>query len=185
MAKYFLLCLAVIMVTLSCQKKELKDNEQFKIGRDFVGLINDSTQVKDLKFIFQNDSIVYNKEDDSFIGGINAYNIFEKNSNLLLRIFPNEALDSTSTIDFILIKDSRFKTEKGISILSTFNDIKNAYNISEFRNTLNSIELLINEIDATFVVNKNELLTTFDYGVEIDSTQLPKSLKFSSLQIHF
>ena len=174
------------LVILSCktEKEETKQN-RFEIKKHHVGIITDSTQIKDLKVLFCNDSIVNYKEDDSFIGGINTYDIFENNGNLILSIVPYEALDSTSTIDFILIKDSRYKTEKGISVLSTYQDIKNTYSISEFRNTLNSIELIINEIDATFIIDKKELLTTFDYGVEIDSTQLPNSSKFSSFIINF
>ncbi|MBT8243674.1 MAG: hypothetical protein HKP48_03240 [Winogradskyella sp.] len=185
MSKHLILCLISFALIFGCKKTQIEKNVQFKIGRDFVGGINDSTQVKDLKVIFANDSIVNYQEDDSFVGGLNAIDIFEKNGNPLLSVFPYEALDSTSIIDFIQLKDSRYKTEKGICNLSIFQEIKSVYTISEIQNNLNTIKIIINEIDATFVINKNELLSTFDFGVKVDTTQIPNGTKFSSFIINF
>lgn len=184
MRYYILSFFFFVVISCKTEKQEIKQ-DYFEIKKHRVGVITDTTQIKDLNVIFFNDSIVNYKEDDSFVGGINTYDIFENRGNPLLSVVPNEALDSSSTINFVEIKDPRYKTQKGISTLSTFKDLKNAYVISEFRNTLNAIELVINEIDATFIIHKKELLTTFDYGVEIDSTQLPDNSKFSSFIIHF
>jgi len=181
----------IILLIFSCtivcckSKKDPEKDNSFLVAQDQVGFITDSTQVKDLKIIFKKDSIVSFEEDDSFIGGINFIDIYERNGNPLLSIYPTDSHDSTATIDFVILKDSRYKTKKGISNLSTYNDIKKAYTISKIDNLMDVIEIKVNEIDASFIIDKKELVTNFDFGKKIDSTQISDTTKVSRFVINF
>ncbi|WP_296379200.1 hypothetical protein [Winogradskyella sp.] len=182
----FLVLLIFVLSIFSCKNEEKAQvRNPFLVAKHSIGLINDSTQVKDLKKIFANDSILSYKEDDSFIGGINFIDIYEKNGNQLLSIYPTDSHDSTATLDFVILKDSRYKTEKGISNLSTYKDIMRAYTISEIDNLIDDIKIRVEEIDASFIIDKKELVTNFDFGKEIDSTQISDTAKVSRFIINF
>ena len=125
------------------------------------------------------------KEDDSFIGGLNPINIYEKNGNHLLSIFPSDALDSTATIDYIKLIDSRYVTKNGINNQSYYLDIKKAYKISEIKNELNTVKLEIDSINISFIINKKNLQRNFDFGIKIDAAQIPDSTKTDVFIKHF
>ncbi len=180
---YFILLLLPLLI-VAC-KDEVAN--PFAVAKHQVGLLNDSTQVKDLKIIFANDSIKTFKEDDSFVGGINTIDIYDKSGNQLLSISPTEALDSTATISSINIIDPRFKTEKNISISSTFKDINDNYKISKISNLINSVVVNVDELDATFTIDKKELPANmrFDMSLKIDPIQIPDDAKVKFFMMHF
>lgn len=184
MKKYLFPFCAIVLLVVGCKSDTVNP---FSVAKHQVGLLNDSTQVKDLKIIFANDSIVNFKEDDSFVGGVNTIDVYEKNGNQLLSISPNEALDSTATISAIRLIDPRYKTAKNISSISTFKQINDNYNISRISNLINSIVISVNEIDASFTIDKKELPTNmrFDMDMQIDPIQIPDDAKVKFFMIHF
>ena len=105
--------------------------------------------------------------------------IFDTNKNKLLILTPREISDSTSTIGNVRIVDSRYKTEKGISTLSTFKDIQKAYKISKIDNLINSVLISVNEINASFSIDKTELPANlrYDTSATIEAIQIPESAK--------
>ncbi len=180
------LIFALILMTAiytSCEKEQ----DLFLIGKHNVGLLTDSTQVRDLKRIFNADSIVKFKEDDGFIGTINNIDVFEKGGAKLLVISPKEALDSTATFSTVRIIDPRYKTEKNISTLSTFKEINDAYKISKIDNLINTIVVSVNEIDASFTIDKKELPSNmrFDPNMVIDAVQIPDEAKVKYFMLHW
>lgn len=183
--KNILSSIILILIIVSCSTD--KSQDPFMVKKHGVGLINDSTQVKDLKDIFANDSISSYKEDDHFTGSINTINIFEKGGNQLMIIRPTEALDSTATISSIQLIDPRYKTEKNISNISTFKDIKDAYKINTISNLINSIVISVNSIDATFTIDKKELPGNmrYDLDMKIDPIQIPDGAKVKYFMVHF
>jgi hypothetical protein len=176
----------VILALLIASCASDKQNP-FAIKKHSVGLLNDSTQVKDLKVIFANDSIINYKQDDGFTGRINNIEIFEKGGNPLLILSPTEALDSTATISSIQLIDPRYKTDKNISKLSTFKDIKDAYTITKISNLINSVLISVNSIDASFTIDKKELPANmrFDLEMKIEAIQIPDDAKIKFFMIHF
>lgn len=176
MAKRFAFHFIVFVMIFSCNgNAEKEDTRQFLVGKNFVGNVTDSTEVKDLKFIFKNDSISSYKEDDSFVGGINPIGIYSKSGTPLLHIFPNESHDSTSTINYIHIKNSIYKTALDISVRSYFKDIKATYPISEIKNEMNYIEVYVDSLKSIFAFRKSGSLKDFDFGTEIKQNQIPDS----------
>lgn len=183
MYKSILSLLIVSSILSSCSKQQ----DPFQISKQHVGLLTDSTQVKDLKSIYQNDSIVQFIDGDEFTGSINDIEIYAKGGKKLLTLTPSQALDSTSYIKEIQIIDSRFKTDKNISTLSTFKDISSQYKISRISNSINSIIIAVNEINSSFVIDKKELPASlrFDMDLKIEATHIPDVAKIKYFFINW
>jgi len=181
----FALIICALLIT-SCSKD--KAPNPFLIQKYNIGLLTDSTQVKELDSIFLNDSVVKYIAGDEFSGSINIIEVFEKGGRKLLNISPKEVLDSTSLISSIRIIDERYKTSKNISSISTFKEIKEAYQISKIDRLIdNSIVVSVNEINATFTIDKSELPANLRFNTEksIDPIQVPKKAKVKFFMIHW
>jgi hypothetical protein len=165
--------LAIIFT--SCKKEQ----NPFEIGKQHIGLLTDSTQVRELKNIYANDSIVRFISGDEFTGNINNIEIYEKGGKKLLTLTPKQALDSTSTIGSVRILDERYKTENDISIASTFKVINSNYKISRISNLINSIVIAVDEINSNFTIDKNELPANlrFDMNLKFEPTHIPDDAK--------
>jgi len=181
------LCIILICTLLitSCAKDSAPN--PFLIEKDHIGLLTDSTQVKELGAIFSNDSVVRYIAGDEFTGAVNTIEIFEKGGKKLLDLSPREALDSTSVISSVRIIDERYKTEKNISTLSTFKDINTAYKVSKVNNLINVIVVSVNEINASFTIDKKELPASmrFDMDMKIDPIQIPEKAKIKFFMVHW
>ncbi len=153
MQKPFIYIALCSLLLSSCGKNQ----DPFLIQKHNIGNLTDSTQVKDLKSIFETDSVVDYIGKDEFTRNINTIEIYDKNGSALLSISPQRRADSTAVISNVRILDARYKTKKGISTLSTFNDIEKAYEISKIDNLINSIVVSVKEINASFTINKKEL----------------------------
>lgn len=175
MRKSFLSLILCSLLLSSCGKEQ----DPFQVNKNHVGLLTDSTQVKDLETIFSKDSIVKNKEGDTFSLNVSDIEIFETGGEKLLILTPIRRRDSTSTIKSIQIMDARYKTDKGVSKLSTFKDISSKYKISRIDNLISSIVIFVNDINATFTIDKKELPASlrFDMTLKIEETQIPENAK--------
>jgi hypothetical protein len=175
MYKYILSIIIILLVFTSCKKEQ----DPFQISKQHIGLLTDSTQVKDLETIFSNDSIIKFISGDEFTGNINDIIVFEKGGKKLLSLSPRQSLDSTSVIQSIQIFDSRYKTDKNLTTLSTFKDIVANYKISRIDNLINSIVISVNEINAAFTIDKKELPANlrFDMNLIIEATHIPDNAK--------
>jgi len=174
--KYSLLSL-ILSITLfvSCSK----DIDPYAVSKQNIGLLNDSTQVKDLKSVFINDSVVKYIGGDEFTGNTNDITIYEKGGKKLLVLTPSQSLDSTSTIKTIRVIDQRYRTTKGLSPVSTFKSIKDNYTISGIQNTLSNI------INAYFTIDKKELPASmrFDMNLTIEAIQIPEIAKIKNFYV--
>jgi hypothetical protein len=184
--KNTLIVVLICTVLLTSCAKERAPNP-FLIEKNHIGLLNDSTQVKDLETVFSKDSVVRYIAGDEFAGSINTIEIFEKGGKKLLDVSPREALDSTSIISSVRIIDERYTTEKNISTLSTFKDLKAAYKISKIDNLIDAIMISVNEINASFTIDKKELPASlrFDMDMTIDAIQIPEKAKIKYFMVHW
>ncbi|MFC4720750.1 hypothetical protein ACFO5O_00335 [Geojedonia litorea] len=183
MNKSLLGLIILALIAFSC-KKEV---DPFLISKHHIGLLTDSTQVKDLELVFPNDSIVKPIKGDEFSGSTNDISIYEKGGKELLILAPNQVLDSTAVIKSVQIMDSRYKTEKGISTLSTFKDIDQNYKISRINNLINSIVITVDEINASFTIDKKELSPDlrFDLSLKIEKIQIPDKAKIKYFFVYW
>lgn len=175
MYKSFLSLIILSLLFSSCNKEQ----NPFEIGKQHLGLLTDSTQVKNLESIFAKDSLVRFTSGDEFAGSKNNIEIYEKGGAKLLVLTPKQALDSTSVIESIQIIDPRYKTDKDISTLSTFKDISSTYKISKISNLINSVLITVSELNASFVIDKKELPANlrFNMDLKIEATHIPDNAK--------
>lgn len=181
MRKTIFALLTISIITTSCNK----EIDPFSISKQNIGLLTDSTQVKDLETIYAKDSIVKKIAGDEFLGSVNAILIFEKGGKKLLELSPKEALDSTATIGNVKILDARYKTNTGVSTLSTFGDIKANYKISNIENTLRNVVIFVNENNTFFTINKDVLPgeLRFDMSKKIEAANIPDTAKIKYFMI--
>ncbi|MGG5485387.1 hypothetical protein [Meridianimaribacter flavus] len=183
MNKSLLYLIIFSLVLTSCKKEQ----DPFQVSKQHIGLLTDSTQVKDLEALFVNDSIVNYIKGDEFIENKSDIEVFEKGGKKLLILSPKQVLDSTSTIGSVQIIDSRFKTDKNISTLSTFKDIQDNYTVSRINNLINSIVISVDEINASFTIDKKELPANlrFDMNLKIEKSQIPDTAKIKYFFVHW
>lgn len=161
--------------------------DPFVIKKHHIGRLTDSTQIKDLKTIFEKDSVATYSGKDEFTSNINNIDIFDTHGNALLTISPRKRSDSTSLVSSVRILDPRYKTEKGISIKSTFKDIDQAYTITKIDNLINFVIVNVKEINAAFTIDKKELPSNlrFDRSISIEASQIPDNAKIKYFFIHW
>ncbi|QXP59818.1 hypothetical protein [Olleya sp. HaHaR_3_96] len=171
----------IALVFTSCNKGA----DPFLVQNQNIGLLTDSTQVKELKTIYANDSIISPIGGDEFSSTLNTIEIYEKGGKHLLSLTPKQLLDSTATISSIIIKDARFKTDKGITSASTFGDIKAKYTITKIQNSFKSASIFVKESDAFFLIDKKELPAEFRFDIKktIESANIPDTAKIKSFML--
>ncbi|NQX86318.1 MAG: hypothetical protein HRT67_10515 [Flavobacteriaceae bacterium] len=180
------LILALILTTclfVSCQKTQ----DPFEISKQHIGSLTDSTQVKDLKMVFINDSIHRFESTNTFGTNASDIEIYDSGGKQLLVLTPSQKSDSTATIKSIKVVDARFKTSKGLNAHSTFKDIKANYTISGIQNTLRHIIVSVNEINAYFTIEKTELPSElrFDMTVKIEALQIPDNAQIKNFFVQW
>lgn len=183
MKNNILLALIAIFTFSSCEK----EIDPFLISKQNIGLLNDSTQVKDLKSIYINDSLRKFVSGDEFTGNINDIEIYDKEGAPLLVLSPAQSLDSTSTVRTIRVIDPRYATASGLNVNSSFKDIKDHYSISSIQNTLRNVIVSVNEINAYFTIDKNELPANmrYDMNLKIEAIQIPETAKIKHFYLYW
>ncbi|OUS14530.1 hypothetical protein A9Q93_07970 [Nonlabens dokdonensis] len=167
--------LTLIIVLASCTKEQ----DPFEWNKDRVGHLTKGMQVHQLDSIYANDSIVRSVKGDEFSNGANLIEIYEKGGAHLLTLTPSEALDSTATIENIIIRDDRYTTLEGITKNSTFKEISAAYKVSSVDNMIDDAVIWVNDQNFYFSISKDELPTDvkFDISAKIEKTMIPGDTK--------
>ncbi len=183
MRKSIYFFIAIPLLIIGCKNEP----DPFLIGKQHVGLLTDSTQVKDLELAFPNDSVVKFSDGDEFTGNSNQIEIFEKGGKKLLILDLDQTQDSTAVIETVQVMDSRYRTDKNISTLSTFKDINDNYKISRISNLISSIVVFVDEINASFTIDKKELPANlrFDMELKIEKIQIPDKAKIKYFFVYW
>ena len=179
------LCIGLLLALfVACETK----TDPFAITKNSIGMLTDSTKVNALKTVFENDSISKYIGGDEFTGSTNTISVFEKETGkLLLELDPNYSLDSLSTIRTVRVMDDRFKNKDGLNTLSTFGDINSKYTISSIQNTLRSLIISVDEINAYFTLSKMELAEEMRYDMtqKIEAISIPETAKIKDFSIQW
>lgn len=179
-----LLFLSVIAIAIaSCSKPQ----DPFEIGKRYVGLLTDSTQVKDLKLAFPEDSIATIVKATGFSSSSSQIEIYSNTGEKLLTLTAARPNDSTATIKTVKIESPLYKTGKDINKKSMFKDIKENYKIDKIDNLISSVVVSIKEINAAFTIDKTELPSElrFDNSQTIDQLQIPGKAKIKYFMLHW
>ncbi|WP_190809581.1 hypothetical protein [Flagellimonas sp. S3867] len=150
----------------------------FLITENSVGPLSSETTVSELEQVFVNDSI----SKDTAKQGSNKIEVYQKNGKHLLTLTSNS--DSIPTVENIRIFDTRYKTNKGIGLHSTFKDIQDNYSIKKIVTTINSIVILPKESNLYFTIDKEELPSNLRYtSSKIEAVQIPPTSKIKYLMM--
>ncbi|MEE9363282.1 MAG: hypothetical protein V3U92_11860 [Cellulophaga sp.] len=168
----------ICLLSIQCQKKD----NPFLITKDSIGLLNKESLVSELNSIYAQDSISRDTLSRQVIN-TKKIQIYEKGGKHLLSLTPS--LDSIQKIENIRIYDSRFVTEKGVGISSTFKDIKANYTIKKIVTSLNNIVILLKDSDFYFTIDKKELPANLRYtsNTTIEEVQIPDTAKIKYFMI--
>ncbi|WP_196885078.1 hypothetical protein [Aureivirga sp. CE67] len=186
--KKFILILSLCFSLFACNK-----NTDYIIEKGQVGNFTSKNTAGEIKTIFAKDSIsevnsnqvsgsdtnFLNKDEDEYL-------IYSPEGNELLTIVPQEANDSLSKIKYVEINSPLFKTKKGLSLNSSFKDIKANYQINKIESTIFNVTLFIDELNATIALDKNDLgLKASDAKGEVVADQIPDHAKIKFFTIWF
>lgn len=164
-------------------------NDKFGVSKEQVGGITAETTVQELDKIFKNDSIVKvlseGAKGDNYFQDDDEYKIYEKGGKHLLTIIPKEQLDSVSTIKSIQIFDERFKTKNGLNINSTFGEINAKSKINNIETSFSSATLFVDELNATFAIDKEEMGLKEFNNQKVSLEQIPDLAKTRSFIVWF
>ena len=181
---YNSLVLVLLLSIFSCS-----DSEKFDIEKGKVGHLTTKTTIKELSEIFKNDSIVSNLSEgalgDNYFQDDDEYLIYNKLGKHLLTIVPKEQLDTTSTIKSIQVFDDRFKTKTGLTIRTTFSDIRANNNINKIESSFSSATLFIDELNVTIAIDKQELGLKAFSNQKVTLEQSPDIAKMKSFIVWF
>ena len=184
--KKIIYLLIISFLFTQCAKKN-----NFLIEKWQVGPLTVKTTINDLPSIFANDSIVAilfaDKEIDKRLFSVenDEYLIFSKKGKLLLEIVPTNLNDKSSVIKSIQIFDNNYRTSKGISLQSTFKEIKEHYQVNKVETTLTSATLFIDELNATISIDKKDMGMNSFSRAEVTIDQIPDLVKIKYFTIWF
>ncbi len=174
------LIIVSILLLLGCAEEE---NTYFLIASDQVGLLNRQTTITEVENIYKTDSLVSDSSRVSFGEGGRKLKVFEKGGKHLLTLTSTS--DSIARIGHILVADPRYKTDKGIGLQSTFNDIDKNYKIEKIITSMNNIVVLLEESDIYFTIDKKELPAHLRYTKNrtIEKVEIPDQAAIKYLMI--
>ena len=177
--KTILLIFSCLLAT-QCQK-EKKTN--FLISSDQVGKLERQSLARDLELIYAEDSLVMDTVKLNFGAVASKIKIFEKGGAHLLTLTPNS--DSIATVQNVQINDVRFTTATGVSLNSTFKDIKAKYKIKKIITSMHNVVILLKENDIYFTIDKAELPASLRYNTNanIEEVQIPDNAKIKYMMV--
>lgn len=182
----------IFIVLVSFLFVQCAKENQYLIEKGKVGYLTKETTILELNSIFKKDSIVsnltinnLNNEDKLFSLDDDEYEVFSFMGDKLLEIAPANQNDSLSKIKSIQIFDRNYKTDKGISLQSTFKDINENYMVNKVETTLTSATLFIDELNATISIDKKDLGLNSFSREEVTIDQIPDIAKIKYFTIWF
>ncbi|GGG04806.1 hypothetical protein GCM10011344_01460 [Dokdonia pacifica] len=163
MNRIYITLLILTLCITSCTEKDTT----FSVTNEAVGAITKATKTSDLDALFKgpNDSLVKTASAN--------YVLYEKGGNKLMKLSPKK--NDNDIIDHIQFFDDRYTTENGISLKSTFEDIKNAYTIKKISNMIDFIIVFVEESEVYFIIDKKHLSSEvrFSTSSKLEPVQVP------------
>lgn len=170
MKKVIVLVCSVIILA-SCNNSD----EKFEWSKDRVGVLTKEHMVAQLDSLYSNDSIVRPTAQSEYESASGIIEIYEKGGAHLLTLTPYTPDDPSSKIEYVQIRDGRFKTEKGITFNSTFKEISAAYKISSVDLLIEDAQVRVDEQSFYFTINQSNLPESirFDPSITLDKNMIP------------
>ena len=89
------------------------------------------------------------------------------------------------TIKTVQVFDERYTTEEGINLNSTYKDITEAYEISRIETLISSIVIFVDDINAYFTIDRDELPgeLRFNMDAKVTGAEIPNDAKIKYFMI--
>lgn len=178
MKKTLFLSALVALLFVQCGK----DSDPFLIKKGAVGNLTSHTKTKQLDSIFSLDSIVKTNSSPNALETQGEVEIYEKGGQKLLLLSPKSETDPNSNITDILIFDSRYKTEKGLSTASTFKDFRENYTVSRIDRIINGVLVFFSDSEIYLTIDSkylpDEIRNNPDATVEADQISDTAPIKY-------
>jgi hypothetical protein len=169
------------LVFVQCETQQ----DPFEVSEDRVGLLTKEVQIKQLDSIFKMDSIVKLSSIENALGTQGEVEVYEKGGKKLLTVSPHDETDPNSTIQSIQLFDERYKTEKGLSVKSTFKDIKENYTIKNMMTSISTVLVFLEDSNVFITIDKKQLSENarYDPSLKIEASHIPDTATFKYVMI--
>ena len=161
------------------------NNNTHIISNGSIGSLTSKTPLNQIEGIFNNDSIVSVTTADKELDLLGDVEVYSKKGEKLLLLSPNNQNSGDATINTIRVYDSRYKTNKGLSVESTFKDLKKNYEISGIQTSIDAVVIFLKDSDVFVTIDKKELPENLRYNTNltIEASQIPKEATFKYFMI--
>jgi len=181
MKKYFII-ITVLLTIVACNNKK----NEFLITNNSVGVLQKDTPIQKLDSIFAKDSIVNSTmEGELRYASAERITILDKEGKELLEITPTTNDKGDKIVESVLILCDKYATEKGISLQSTFKDVKSKYPDLEIEPSISSIMVTPKGKNYYFTFDKSALKTAFDLTDNISEGDIEESAKIARITVNF
>ena len=172
----------ITLIVLSLIFVQCNSDKKFLITKNKLGDIQKNTTIDELDEMFENDSVIKLPENSPVI---NKYKVYSENGTQIMTFNMDVDRDSIKGIENVKIFDKNYKTEKGLSTLSTFKDVMDNYSINKIEPTFSSAIVFIDEINATVALDKKDLrIAEFDMK-KINKDQIPDMANIKYITLWF
>ena len=181
MKKYFII-ITVLLTIVACNNKK----NEFLITNNSVGVLQKDTPIQKLDSIFAKDSIVNSTmEGELRYASSERITIFSKEGKELLEITPTTNEKGVEVIESVLVLSPLYITEKGISLESTFKDVKDKYSDLEIQPSISSVLVTPKGQNFYFTFDKTAIKTAFSLTDNISKDDIEESAKIKHITINF
>ena len=116
---------------------------------------------------------------------VREYKVYELGGKHILTIKPNLQIDTIKSIESVQVFSDKYITDRGITTASVFSEVLDSYSINKIEPTFATATLFIDEINATFALDKKDLrIDEFDMR-EISQDQIPDNAKIKYITVWF
>lgn len=168
------------------KQEEVSQVDSFLITPTHVGLFNKGMTIQEAMSLFPKQQVVQKRgygefEDDIYYD----YQFYDPQNNHLLTLTPTMSMDMKQKINRVLIIDSRFRTNKKISLKSTYADLKKQYEVINYSPDMDHIVLTVDELNAWLSISKDYLEKGWwnEKEKKINPDKIPADAKFDSFVI--
>ncbi len=162
-----------------------EETDLFLIGDGTIGNLTKEVQMRQVDSIFASDSIVKLNRNKIALSTQGNVEIYEKGGQKLMLLSPENENDPNSVITNIQIFDERYTTNKGLSIKSTFGELKANYEVVAVENAINSVVVFLKDSDVFITIDKKQLPENirYNYQAKVEATQIPDEATFKYFMV--
>lgn len=174
----FMIVVSVAFLSVQCNQNS------HLVAKEKVGKITKKTTERDIYNLFKSDSIVTDTVAPLSSLDEKRLKIFSKEGKKQLEVTFTKQ-DSLFAINNVQLFSDEYKTKKGISIRSNFNDVHKNYTINSVEATFSSIILFIDELNTTISINKSQAGIPQFSTQKVKLEQIPDATKINYFTVWF